>query len=149
MPKISDYSDQQILDAVTVDGPPSRLVQATLPIDLDRRLAGRAPRPALVDGLEEARLDAAVARAVHVEQEDRVEFDHLRGLAEREALLTVEHLPAEYEGIIGRLVERVESESKQRLMKELVSKPREELTDEDKEMIRNLTRSGARVGRQG
>jgi hypothetical protein len=29
----------QILDAVTVDGPPSRLVQATLPIDLDRRLA--------------------------------------------------------------------------------------------------------------
>jgi DNA primase len=81
--------------------------------------------------------------------QDRPEFDRLRELAEREALLSVEHLPAEYEGIIQRLVDRAESESKQRLMKELVSKPREELTDEDKEMIRNLTRSGARVGRQG
>ncbi len=107
---------------------------------------GEAPDTALLLRViraidEDNRLSPAVLLASFQESES---FGRLRRLAEAEPLLAVESLPTEFAGIVNALIRRLESESIQELRKSLISKPFGELSKDEREKLRELTRSGAR-----
>jgi hypothetical protein len=80
---------------------------------------------------------------------DTPDFDTLRYLVEQEPLLEVEDLPAEFTGVINSLIQRLESKSKQELIKSLVAKPFAELSAAEKDLLKDLTRGRPRTRRQG
>lgn len=68
------------------------------------------------------------------------DYERLRRLAEKEPLLTMGDLPDEYAGIINKLIQRLESESIQAVRAALVAKPLAELTESERQMLKDLSR---------
>lgn len=68
------------------------------------------------------------------------DFEILRKLAEKEPLLSPEDLEAEFLGIVQRLGAAHETESRASLRARLLSKPFSELTNDEKDQLRSLSR---------
>ena len=73
--------------------------------------------------------------------QDRPEFDFLRDLMEKEQLLDVSELPEEYAGVINTLLRLADAQSGQQLRADLLAKPFHEMSDAEREMLRNLVKS--------
>jgi|TARA_B110000503_G_C7164297_1_gene421178 DNA primase len=74
--------------------------------------------------------------------QDRPEFDYLRDLIEQEQLLDVSELPEEFTGVINTLLRLTDAQSGQLLRADLLSKPFDEMSESEREMLRNLVKSG-------
>jgi hypothetical protein len=72
--------------------------------------------------------------------QDQPGFDILSRLTESEPLLDISDLPAEYEGVLRKLFSGLEIKSKQSLRSDLLAKPLAEMSVEEREILRNLTR---------
>ena len=73
--------------------------------------------------------------------QDRPEFDYLRDLIEQEQLLDVSELPEEFTGVINTLLRLTDAQSGQLLRADLLSKPFDEMSESEREMLRNLVKS--------
>ncbi|MDA9064261.1 DNA primase [Pseudomonadales bacterium] len=73
--------------------------------------------------------------------QDRPEFDYLRDLIEQEQLLDVSELPEEFTGVINTLLRLTDAQSGQLLRADLLSKPFDEMSESEREMLRNLVES--------
>ena len=71
--------------------------------------------------------------------QDRAEFSHLKQLAEQEQLLDVADLPDEYRGVIFRLERKLQKESQTMLKRRLLAKSFADLTDDEKQQLRDIT----------
>jgi hypothetical protein len=74
--------------------------------------------------------------------QDRPEFDYLRDLIEQEQLLDVSELPEEFTGVINTLLRLTDAQSGRLLRADLLSKPFDEMSESEREMLRNLVKSG-------
>ena len=72
--------------------------------------------------------------------QDRPEFDYLRDLIEQEQLLDVSELPEEFTGVINTLLRLTDAQSGQLLRADLLSKPFDEMSESEREMLRNLVK---------
>mgnify|MGYP000583545219 CR=1 FL=1 len=73
--------------------------------------------------------------------QDRPEFDYLRDLIEQEQLLDVSELPEEFTGVINTLLRLTDVQSGQLLRADLLSKPFDEMSESEREMLKNLVKS--------
>ena len=72
--------------------------------------------------------------------QDRPEFDYLRDLIEQEQLLDVSELPEEFTGVINTLLRLTDVQSGQLLRADLLSKPFDEMSESEREMLKNLVK---------
>lgn len=73
--------------------------------------------------------------------QDRTEFALLKGLAEQEQLLSVDNSPAEFKGILIRLQSLHNSESMRSRARDLHGKSPQNMTDEEKQQLRESIKS--------
>ena len=73
--------------------------------------------------------------------QDRPEFDYLRDLIEQEQLLDVSELPEEFTGVINTLLRLTDVQSGQLLRADLLSKPFDEMSESEREMLKNLVKT--------
>jgi len=73
--------------------------------------------------------------------QDRPVFDYWRDLIEQEQLLDVSELPEEFTGVINTLLRLTDVQSGQLLRADLLSKPFDEMSESEREMLKNLVKS--------
>ena len=99
----------------------------------------------VVRAISRQEIDAPDALLANFQAE--ADFDRLSALAQMELLLGTADFPEEFGGIINSLLHRLESESIQEVRAALLAKPLAELSQAEREMLKELSRGRARSRR--